>query len=181
MSRCHRPFAAPATSARRERANSGEIGEFVMTSSQGPTYMDHHYLKFWLWACLHDGEKYLEANREERSISSEFRKARQPGQAPDVRAHLERRMALRQRIELEKYHFVTAVGSLLRNLKRSQELFPSIKPACDKAQHLFAEGKDLRDMIEHADAYVEGKGRKQEEFLREAEDVATNLPGNAPG
>jgi hypothetical protein len=90
-------------------------------------------------------------------------------------------MALRQRIELEKYHFVTAVGSLLRNLKRSQELFPSIKPACDKAQHLFAEGKDLRDMIEHADAYVEGKGRKQEEFLREAEDVATNLPGNAPG
>jgi hypothetical protein len=82
---------------------------------------------------------------------------------------------------LAKYHFVTVVGSLLRNLQRSKELFPSIKPACDKAQHLFAEGKLLRDMIEHADAYIEGKGHKQAQFVREAEGVAANLPGDAPG
>jgi hypothetical protein len=66
-------------------------------------------------------------------------------------------------------------------VKRSQESFPSIKPACDKARHLFAEGKLLRDMIEHADRYIEGKGRKQAGFVREVEGVATDLPGDAPG
>jgi hypothetical protein len=154
-----------------------------MTSDQGPTYMDHHYLNFWLWACLHDGEAYLAASAAVRSISAEFRSTAIAGKPmPDIRRTFnERRIAAQQHMELEKYHFVTAVGSLLRNLKRSQELFPSIKPVCDKAQHLFAEGKLLRDMIEHSDAYIERKGHKQANFVREAEGVATNLPGDAPG
>jgi hypothetical protein len=25
--------------------------------------MDHYYLNFWLWACLHDAEAYLESSR----------------------------------------------------------------------------------------------------------------------
>jgi hypothetical protein len=36
-------------------------------------------------------------------------------------------------------------------------------------------------MIEHADEYTEGKGQKQAGFVREAEGVATDLPGDAPG
>jgi hypothetical protein len=86
-----------------------------------------------------------------------------------------------QEMALAMYHFVTTMGSLLRNLKRSQELFPNIKPACDKAQHLFAEGKLLRDMIEHADQYIEGKGKNQADFIREAEGVGSNFPGSSPG
>ena|SRR5262245_6010627 len=69
----------------------------------------------------------------------------------------------------------------MRNLKRSQSLFPSIKTACEQAQHLLAEGKQLRDMIEHADEYMEGKGPKQASFVREAVGVASNLPGDQSG
>ena len=149
-----------------------------MTGDQTPTYMDHHYLNFWLWACLQDGEAYLTASAALRSITAELRLRKA---AFDISTFNQRRIAAQREMELAKYHFVTAVGSLLRNLARSQDLFPGIKPACDIARHLFAEGKLLRDMIEHADDYLEGKGHNQAGFIREAEGVATNLPGNAPG
>jgi len=149
-----------------------------MTSDQAPTFMDHHYLNFWLWACLHDAEAYLAASAAFYSIARDLRGG---GEAFDIRAFHERRIISQRQMDLAKYHFVTSLGSLLRNLKRSQSLFPSIKPACDQAQHLFAEGKLLRDMIEHADEYTEGKGQKQAGFVREAEGVATDLPGDAPG
>jgi hypothetical protein len=149
-----------------------------MTSDQAATFMDHRYLNFWLWACLRDAEAYLAASAAFRSIAGDLRGG---GRALDVRAFHERRIAAQREMELAKDHFVTSLGSLLRYLKRSQDLFPSIKPACDQAQHLFTEGKLLRDMIEHADEYMEGKGRKQTGFVREAEGVATDLPGDAPG
>jgi hypothetical protein len=57
-----------------------------MTSDEGPTYMDHHYLNFWLWAGLHDGEAYLAA-------STAFRTAIQAEPMPDIRQYNERRMA----------------------------------------------------------------------------------------
>jgi hypothetical protein len=148
----------------------------AMTNDQAPTYMDHHYLNFWLWACLHDGEAYLAASSAFRAVTAEL-----PTSGADIRAFTQRRMAAQQRVELAKYHFMIVVGSLLRNLERSKRLFPSIKPVCDKAQHLFAEGKPLRDMIEHSDDYLEGKGKKQTAFVREAEGVAVNLPGDRPG
>jgi hypothetical protein len=138
-----------------------------MTSDQTATYMDHHQLNFWLWACLRDGEAYLAASAAFGAI---LRTA-----GADIRTFHERRMTAQREMELAKYHFLTATGSLLRNLKRSQNLFPNIKPACNRAQHLFAEGKLLRDMIEHADAYFEGKGREQAGFIREAVGVATRL------
>ena len=129
-----------------------------MTSDQVPTFMDHYQLNFWLWACRADGETYLAACK-----AGEHKAAHDVRNAPQM--------------ELAKYHFVTATGSLLRNLERSQNLFPSIKPACEKAQHLFAEGKLLRDMIEHADDYFQGKGQKQASFVREARGILPGLPG----
>jgi hypothetical protein len=146
-----------------------------MTSEQTATYMDHHYLNFWLWACLRNGEAYLAASAALHGVIAEL-----PTRGLDIRTFNQKRMTARREMELAKYHFVTVVGSLLRNLERSQDLFPNIKPACNRAQHLFAEGKLLRDMIEHADDYFDGKGREPG-FVREAVDVATNLPGSAPG
>jgi hypothetical protein len=145
-----------------------------MTNNDGPTYMDHYYLNFWLWACLKDGKAYLSASAALQAAALSIPR-------DDIQKFRERFDEAREEMELAKYHFVTSVGSLLRNLRRSQELFPGLKPACDKAQHLFAEGKLLRDMIEHADEYVEGKGRRQAEFHREAEGVATSLPGSSSG
>jgi hypothetical protein len=37
-----------------------------------PTFMDHHYLNFWLWACLHDAEAYLRASAALHSIFAEM-------------------------------------------------------------------------------------------------------------
>jgi hypothetical protein len=87
----------------------------------------------------------------------------------------------RKRLELTKYHFVATMGSLLRQLTRAQSLFPELHNAWNAAEHLRKEGKELRDMIEHADDYMAGTGRKQGRFIRPAEGVATSLPGDQPG
>jgi hypothetical protein len=147
-----------------------------MTSDQTPTYMDHYYLNFWLWACLRDGEVYLASYSALHAMIAGLRTSR-----ADILTFNQKHMAAQREMELAKYHFITAVGSLVRNLEYSKRLFPSIEAACEKAQHLFAEGKLLRDMIEHADAYMQGKGREQAGFVREAKGVLSNFPGSAPG
>jgi hypothetical protein len=133
-------------------------------NSPKPTFMDYHDLKFWLWACVIDAEEFLKA-------SADF---------STTRSLLQRKTA-RMRLDLTKYHFVGTMGSLVRHLRRIHSLFPSIQAAWDKAEHLRKEGKNLRDMIEHADEYSAEQGRKQEDFVRAAENVAINLPGDQPG
>jgi methionyl-tRNA synthetase len=151
---------------------------YVEPEAPAPTFMDHYYLQFWLWACVTDGEAFLQANIDftatlrglaTRIPSNERAKAQ------------EQRKLLQKRSELAKYHFVTTMGSLLRQLQRTHSLFPEIQLAYDKAHHLRKEGKDLRDMIEHADEYLAGRGRKPAQFVRTAEDIATNIPGDQPG
>jgi hypothetical protein len=142
-----------------------------------PTRMDHRNLNFWLSACISDGEEFLKASRELSSIPPAL--ARLPHE--ERMAIIERRKLAQERLGLTKYHFVSTMGSLLRHLERTHSLFPSIKGPYEKAEHLRKEGKDLRDMIEHADQYVVGKGRKQDQFVRAAEGVATNLPGDQAG
>jgi len=148
-------------------------------AAPAPSYWDHHQLNFWLWACLHDAEAYLKADHD-------FLTSLRSGPGPTAtyaqhQAWRARSDEIRRLIDLEKYHFVATMGSLLRILRRSRELFPAIQTTIDNAQHLMKEGKNLRDMIEHADQYREGKGRKQSEFLREAAGIAENIPGDQPG
>jgi hypothetical protein len=137
-----------------------------MPKSPQPTWIDHHELNFWLWACLKDGEAYLQSSRDLFSFP---------------RLAVPQRIALQRNLELEKYHFVTALGKLLRVLKRAQHLFPVIQPAYSRANHLINEGKLLRDMIEHSDDYQKGGGYHPDKFVHEATNVATNLPGDKPG
>jgi hypothetical protein len=141
-----------------------------------PTYMDHRYLRFWPWACVTNGQEYLRT-----SAAFWAAIAVRPIPGTDFMQQIKNRERLRDRMELAKYHFVSSVGSLLRHMKRTHMLFPSIKDVWDKAEHLQKEGKDLRDMIEHADDYLTGKGQKQQAFIREAEGLLTNLPGDKPG
>jgi hypothetical protein len=150
-------------------------GNLPQEGQQGPTFMDHYYLQFWLWGCLRDGESFLEAYANHRLVMRERSKFSSP---------LERRDHYNQShmcVELTKYHFVATMGNLIRHLQRTHLLFPEIQPAYDQAAHLRTEGKDLRDMIEHADEYLAGGGRKPEKFIRTVGDVATNLPGDQPG
>jgi hypothetical protein len=137
-----------------------------------PTFMDHHFLQFWLWAFITDAEAFLLASHEFRSL------IRGSIQIPNG---ADQRRFGKMRLELAKYHLVSTMGSLLRHLKRVQPLFPAIHSSWEKAEHLQKEGKDLRDMIEHADQYMAGEGRRQDQFFREAAGVATNLPGDRPG
>lgn len=131
-------------------------------------YADHHYLNFWLWATLHEGEVHLTSSRD---LSSRMGTA-QNG---------EERAQIMQMFTLTGYRFVSALGVALRYLERLQHVFPSIKSAYDKANHLRAEGKNLRDMILHIDDYTAGRGRKQMDFLRKDESQDRSLPGDSSG
>jgi hypothetical protein len=150
-------------------------GDSVETGQESPTptFMDHYLLKFSLWAFITDAEGFLHASS---NFSHVIRVAIMPPQEG-----VQKRTDAQLHLNLAKYHFVSAMGSLLRHIRRTHSLFPSIQSAWERAIHLQKEGKDLRDMIEHADQYIAGDGRKQDKFIREGEGIATNLPGDQPG
>jgi len=132
-------------------------------------------MNFWLWACLYDGDAYLTASREVTAI------LRMPKSPQSMAEFNQRRIAAQHWMELAKYHFVTTLGKLLGILERAQHSFPSIQTAYSNATHLRAEGKDLRDMIEHSDDYDSGRGKHPDRYVREAEGFGANLPGDRPG
>jgi hypothetical protein len=141
-------------------------------------WMDHHYLNFWIWACLHDAEAYLESSREHQAaLAKFFESARNNSRLSRVED-----LAARNLMELKKYHFVMTVGSLLRHLHHVVPKFPAIKPAFDAAQHLRKEGSGLRNMIEHADKNLQAaaRGAPRGGFARRS-GAAGDLPGNARG
>jgi hypothetical protein len=63
-----------------------------MSNDKTPTYMDHHYLNFWLWACLRDGEAYLAASA---ALTAELRKVALGKGRPDLRTFNQRRIQAR--------------------------------------------------------------------------------------
>jgi hypothetical protein len=139
-----------------------------------PTYMDHHYLNFWLWACLHDAEAYLESSQRFSSAIGNIPK--------DRNAFQRERLSLQNNMDLNKYHFIMTMGSLAKNLQRLAALFPGIQSAYDAAEHLRKEGLYLRNMIEHADVNLEAadKGKPRGGFVRKA-DLLPELPGISGG
>ena len=135
-----------------------------------PTWMDHHYLNFWLWACLHDAEAYLESSRQLNSVIRSIQ-------------HIPQGIAAAQnQLELDKYHFVMTVGSLVKHLNRLAPLFPSIQPAFNAAVHLRKEGLYLRNMIEHAEKNLDAaaKGTPRGGFVRKS-NLLSDLPGDSQG
>jgi hypothetical protein len=137
--------------------------------------MDHYYLNFWLWACLNDAEAYLEASRQ-------FISARTCIASKDWAASREERLSTQRRKDLNQYHFVMTMGSLVKHLTRLAPLFPSIQPAFDAAEHLQKEGLYLRNMIEHADTNLEAanKGTLRGGFVRKS-NLLLEFPGNSRG
>jgi hypothetical protein len=87
---------------------------------------------------------------------------------------------LRKEEQLAAYHLLTTMGVLIRVLKRSQHLFPTIQPADSRANHLLKEGKEMRDMVEHAygkDGYLSGGGKHKDKFVREEAGIASDATG----
>lgn len=131
-------------------------------------YMDWQNLSFWPWALIQSGQVYLAA--QDRYIGPESSLNNLDAffgmnYAERMKFNEDRQKAQHE-FQLASYNFVSVVGMTVRLLKGLQTKFPQIVPACDAASHLFGEGKALRDMIEHSDEYLEGKGRKQEDFVR---------------
>jgi len=130
------------------------------------TWLDHHQLNFWLWASLKDAATYLESSHAHlAAVDKLFSDGLQ-----SMAKFKDDVYSCRQQLCLDEYHFVVTMGNTLRMLKRAQHLFPSIQPAYSNAKHLLKEGKELRDMIEHAqglDGYLAGGGRLKERFVRE--------------
>jgi len=143
------------------------------SQSQSATWWDHHELTFWLWATLKNADHYLLLSaKSQETLASMFDK--NMAQSNDARAAIE---DLSRQTTLAAYHFVTAMGVLIRVLKRSQHLFPSIQPPYSRANHLLNEGKEIRDMIEHAygkDGYLAGGGRQKDKFVRQEAGIAAD-------
>jgi len=131
-----------------------------------PTWMDHYDLNFWLWACLHDAEAYLESSRQLNSITTSYNE----------------RLSTKRHLDLNQYHFAMTMGSLVKNLNRLAPLFPSIQPVLNAAEHLKKEGLYLRNMIEHKEKNLEAanKGTPRGGFIRKL-NLLSNLPGNRQG
>ncbi|WP_270797912.1 hypothetical protein [Aeromonas sp. QDB54] len=129
------------------------------------TWYDHQQLLFWLRACLRNADVYLTSSR---SVKETFEKMFSGGLETMIRYKGEHQECS-DKTALDAYHFVVVTGNLLRLLKRAQYLFPAIQPPYSRARHLLSEGKDLRDMIEHAhgnDGYLVGGGRHSDKFVR---------------
>jgi len=105
--------------------------------------MDHYDLNFWLWACLHDAEAYLESSRQLNSITTSYNE----------------RLSTKRHLDLNQYHFAMTMGSLVKNLNRLAPLFPSIQPVLNAAEHLKKEGLYLRNMIEHKEKNLEAANK----------------------
>lgn len=147
-----------------------------------PTWQDHHDLNFWLWACLQDGDAFLESSRRSTSAMHEVSKDAIHNLGKN-RVHLNaQRFAAQAHLELNKYHFVMTTGTLVKTLTRLVPLFPAIQPMYDAAEHLKKEGLYLRNMIEHADTNVAAgkKGTPRGGFVRKS-NLLPELPGSSGG
>jgi hypothetical protein len=138
------------------------------------TYADWYDLKRWPWAFLEDAQALLDAiqKRDEAYSTPENGRAR----------FEERRLWATARVDLDTYHFVMTMGTLIKTLNRVAPLFPSIQILFEKAEHLKAEGTYLRNMIEHADKNVaaQNRGTPRGGFVRKS-NLLPELPGSRPG
>ncbi|MDT0502724.1 MULTISPECIES: hypothetical protein [unclassified Halomonas] len=130
------------------------------------TWFDHQQLNFWLWACLQDAEKYLFLSRSSQDALDKMFDA----PLEKMKAAQQEADKIQSHTDLAAYHFIVTMGNTLRLLGRAQHMFPSIQPPYSRARHMKGEGKELRDMIEHAHGhggYLAGQGKHQEKFVRD--------------
>lgn len=144
------------------------------------TWWDHHELTFWLWSFMRNADAYLTASEAAWSSFGDIFSSKR-GDAPlgveKKQARKVRTENLRNEERLAAYHFVTTMGVLIRVLKRSQHLFPKLQPPYSRATHLLDEGKEIRDMLEHAfgkDGYLAGGGKHPGKFFREEAGIAAD-------
>lgn len=116
----------------------------------------HDQLMYWIWACLESARAYLLMSKEYHEILFERKNP----------VSMELRTDYRYKVDLAKYNFIMTLGSLCRNLKVAQHLFPEIQPAYSRAHHLIKEGNELRGMVEHSDEYFSGRGKHKERWIR---------------
>jgi hypothetical protein len=137
------------------------------------TWWDHHELTFWLWAFMRNADAYLGTSQATQDAYRQIFE-HEMSRWPELR---ERARSLQNETTLLAYHFITTMGVLVRVLKRAQHLFPIIQPPYSRANHLMKEGKELRDMIEHAygkDGYLAGGGRHKDKFVHQEEGIAAD-------
>lgn len=140
---------------------------------QDATWWDHYELTFWLWATLNNADHYLALSAKAQAASKTIFNS----DISQWGGHSAKLDDLNRQTTLAAYHFVAAMGVLLRVLKRSQHLFPSIQPPYSRANHLLKEGKETRDMIEHAygkDGYLAGGGRHRDKFVRQEANIVAD-------
>lgn len=143
-----------------------------MDQQPKPTYMDYDEIKHWSWACCSQAERLLTTNRKHQKEFHLYMNTLTHEQQDRSKVDF-----LSSCSRLAAYDFISSLGVLLRILDRSRKLFPELKESIDNAQHIQMEGKDLRDMMEHAHdtkGYLRGGGRFQDRFIREKDGIAAD-------
>lgn len=134
---------------------------------------DYDELTYWLWATLRNAEEYLSYSAASYEASKQMFEM-DMAQWRSMRQKID---DLRKLEKLSAYHFISVMGVLIRVLNRSQKLFPTIQSSYNRARHLMTEGKEIRDMIEHAygkDGYLHGGGRFKEKFVRSGDGYSAD-------
>lgn len=137
------------------------------------TWFDHQQLLFWLRACMRDAEVYLASSRASKEALDEISAAFDDMNSGGFELIEQLGEKYRNRVEEQRlyaYHFIVVTGNTLRLLRRALHLFPAIQPSFNRAEHLFSEAKELRDMVEHShgeDGYIAGGGKYPDRFVRD--------------
>ena len=72
----------------------------------------------------------------------------------------------------QEHFFVIALGKALDWLKEVEAVDPALKPLIAEFRSKVPDGRDVRNMREHDNAYLRGRGRRQATFHKRVEGYA---------
>jgi hypothetical protein len=104
--------------------------------------------------------------------------ARQGRHLIDMRAMEERPLDRQSRqdadgwMRAQEHFFVIALGKALDWLKEVEAVDPTLRPLIAEFRSRVPEGRDVRNMREHDNAYLHGKGKRQDAFHKRVEGYA---------
>jgi hypothetical protein len=81
---------------------------------------------------------------------------------------------------IDEHFFLNAARQVIRWCERAKKQYPELIPSLDK---FCSDGNiiNTRDMREHNDDYLDGRGRRQEDYVTEVDSTNCPFPGDQNG
>lgn len=129
----------------------------------GKWYMLWRNLDYWIWAARKSADELRAAAARESQLST-----REAMFLPDSSS---RRDLASRELQFYAHSFVVSLPHLLVAAAAVSPHHAPVREALDQASHMMKEAVNLRNMYEHQEEYLGGKGRKQNDFDRREEVV----------